>query len=128
MMHLFMERFATPIVPTLCYIESGNVALTQPIMITYIEDEMELEKEAKAFMDRRSREPKTMFELLTEMNHRLRECEKSLKEIREIIRKINFDKQAKKLIETKNDWHLMPFKEQSDYKCDKVGLLSLIHI
>ena len=88
-MHLFMERFATPIVPTLCYIESGNVALTQPITITYIEDEMELEKEAKAFMDKRSREPKTMFELLTEMNHRLRECEKSLKEIREIIRNIN---------------------------------------
>ena len=88
-MHLFMERFATPIVPTLCYIESGNVALTQPITITYIEDEMELEKEAKAFMDKRSREPKTMFELLTEMNHRLRECEKNLKEIREIIRKIN---------------------------------------
>ena len=89
MMHLFMERFATTIVPTLCYIESGNVALTQPITITYIEDEMELEKEAKAFMDKRSREPKTMFELLTEMNHRLRECEKNLKEIREIIRKIN---------------------------------------
>ena len=88
-MHLFMERFATPIVPTLCYIESGNVALPPPITITYIEDEMELEKEAKAFMDKRSREPKTMFELLTEMNHRLRECEKNLKEIREIIRKIN---------------------------------------
>ena len=88
-MHLFMERFATPIVPTLCYIESGNVALTQPITITYIEDEMDLDKEAKAFMDKRSREPKTMFELLTEMNHRLRECEKNLKEIREIIRKIN---------------------------------------
>jgi hypothetical protein len=85
-----MERFATPIVPTLCYIESGNVALTQPITIIYIEDEMELEKEAKDFMDRRSREPKTMFELLTDMNHRLRECEKSLKEIREIIKKINF--------------------------------------
>ncbi len=87
-MHLFMERFATPIVPTLCYIESGNVALIQPIMIIYIEDEMELEKEAKAFMDKRSREPKTMFELLTEMNRRLRECEKSLKEIREIIKGI----------------------------------------
>tara|TARA_R100001510_G_scaffold19198_1_gene16677 strand:+ start:39 stop:299 length:261 start_codon:yes stop_codon:yes gene_type:complete len=83
-----MERFATPIVPTLCYIESGNVALIQPIMIIYIEDEMELEKEAKAFMDKRSREPKTMFELLTEMNRRLRECEKSLKEIREIIKGI----------------------------------------
>jgi len=82
-MHLFMERFATPIVPTLCYIESGNVALTQPIMIIYIEDEMELEKEAKAFMDKRSREPKTMFELLTEMNHRLRECDKLLKEIKQ---------------------------------------------
>ncbi len=52
-MHLFTERFATPIVPTLCYIESGNVALTQPITIIYIEVEMELEKEAKAFMDRK---------------------------------------------------------------------------
>jgi hypothetical protein len=49
---------------------------------------MELEKEAKAFMDKRSKEPKTMFELLTEMNYRLRECEKSLKEIREIIKGI----------------------------------------
>ena len=58
-------------------------------MITNIEDEMELEKEAKAFMDRRSREPKTMFELLTEMNYRLRECEKSLKEIREMIKKVS---------------------------------------
>jgi len=87
-MHLFMERFATPIVPTLCYIESGNVALIQPIMITYIEDEMELEKEAKAFMDKRSREPKTMFELLTEMNHRLRECEKNLKDVKDSIKKL----------------------------------------
>jgi riboflavin synthase len=84
-----MERFATPIVPTLCYIESGNVALIQPIMITYIEDEMELEKEAKAFMDKRSREPKTMFELLTEMNHRIRECEKSLREIKDNIKKLS---------------------------------------
>jgi len=87
-MHLFMERFATPIVPTLCYIESGNVALIQPIMITYIEEEMELEKEAKAFMDKRSREPRTMFELLTEMNYRLRECEKNLKEIKEVLKKL----------------------------------------
>ena len=86
-MHLFMERFATPIVPTLCYIESGNVALTQPIMITYIEDEMDLEKEAMDFMDKRSREPKTILEVLTEMNYRLRECEKSLREIREVIKK-----------------------------------------
>ena len=84
-----MERFATPIVPTLCYIESGNVALIQPIMITYIEEEMELEKEAKAFMDKRRREPKTMFELLTEMNHRLRECEKSLKDIKDNINKLS---------------------------------------
>jgi len=83
-----MERFATHIVPTLCYIESGNVALTQPIMITYIEDEMDLEKEAMDFMDKRSREPKTILEVLTEMNYRLRECEKSLKEIREIIKKV----------------------------------------
>jgi hypothetical protein len=57
-------------------------------MIIYIEEEMELEKEAKAFMDKRSKEPRTMFELLTEMNYRLRECEKSLKEIREIIKGI----------------------------------------
>jgi hypothetical protein len=57
-------------------------------MIIYIEDEMELEKEAKAFMDKRSKEPRTMFELLTEMNYRLRECEKSLKEIRELIKGI----------------------------------------
>jgi len=83
-----MERFATPIVPTLCYTESGNVALTQPIMITYIEDEMELEKEAKAFMDKRSREPRTMFELLTDMNYRLRECENSLKDISESLKKL----------------------------------------
>jgi hypothetical protein len=83
-----MERFATPIVPTPCYIESGNVALTQPIMIIYIEDEMDLEKEAKDFMDKRSREPKTILEVLTEMNYRLRECEKSLKEIREVIKGI----------------------------------------
>ena len=88
-MHLFMERFATPIVPTLCYIESGNVALTQPIMITYIEDEMDLEKEAKDFMDKRSREPKTMLEVLTEMNYRLRECEKSLREIKDNIKKLS---------------------------------------
>ena len=88
-MHLFMERFATPIVPTLCYIESGNVALIQPITIIYIEEEMELEKEAKAFMDKRSREPRTMFELLTEMNYRLRECEKSLKDIKDNINKLS---------------------------------------
>ena len=88
-MHLFMERFATPIVPTLCYIESGNVALTQPIMITYIEEEMELEKEAKAFMDKKSREPRTLFEVLKEINNKLDEYEKSLKEIKEILRKIN---------------------------------------
>ena len=29
-----------------------------------------------------------------------------------------------KLIETKSEWHLMPFKEQSDYKCESVGLSS----
>jgi hypothetical protein len=61
------------------------VALTQPIMITYIEDEMELEKEAKAFMDKRNKNPKTLFEILTEMNYRLRECEKALKEIRQCL-------------------------------------------
>ena len=41
-----------------------------------------------------------------------------------IIKKIDFDKQAKKLIETKSEWHLMPFKQQSDYKCESVGLSS----
>ena len=50
---------------------------------------MELEKEAKAFMDKRSREPRTMFELLTEMNYRLRECEKSLKDIKDNINKLS---------------------------------------
>jgi hypothetical protein len=54
-------------------------------MITYIEDEMELEKEAKAFMDKRNKNPKTLFEILTEMNYRLRECEKALKEIRQCL-------------------------------------------
>jgi hypothetical protein len=54
-------------------------------MITYIEDEMELEKEAKAFMDKRNKDPKTLFEILTEMNYRLRECEKALKEIRQCL-------------------------------------------
>ena len=39
-------------------------------------------------MDKRTREPKTMFELLTEMNHRLRECEKNLKEIKEVLKKL----------------------------------------
>jgi hypothetical protein len=57
-------------------------------MITYIEEEMELEKEAKAFMDKRSKEPRTMFELLTEMNYRLRECENSLKDISESLKKL----------------------------------------
>jgi|TARA_R100001129_G_C5309241_1_gene244699 hypothetical protein len=49
---------------------------------------MRLEEEAKDFMDRRNRDPKTMFEILTEMTYRLRECEKSLKEIKEVIRKL----------------------------------------
>tara|TARA_R100001082_G_scaffold8109_1_gene4841 strand:+ start:232 stop:432 length:201 start_codon:yes stop_codon:yes gene_type:complete len=57
-------------------------------MITYIEDEMELEKEAKAFMDRRSREPKTMFELLTEMNYKLKECENGLRDINDSLKKL----------------------------------------
>ena len=41
-----------------------------------------------------------------------------------IISKIDFDEQAKKLLETKDQWWGMSFKEQSDYKCDKVGLSS----
>ena len=48
----------------------------------------ELEKEAKAFMDKRSREPKTLFELLTEMNYRLRECENGIKDISESLKKL----------------------------------------
>ena len=49
---------------------------------------MELEKEAKDFMDKRSREPKTLFEVLKEINHKLEEYDKNLKEIREMVRKI----------------------------------------
>ena len=49
---------------------------------------MELEKEAKAFMDKRSREPKTMLEVLTEMNYRLRECEKGIKDISDTLKKL----------------------------------------
>ena len=51
--------------------------------------EMQLEKEAKAFMDRKSREPRTLFEVLKEINNKLDEYEKSLKEIKELLRKIN---------------------------------------
>ena len=50
---------------------------------------MQLEKEAKAFMDKKSREPRTLFEVLKEINNKLDEYEKSLKEIKEILRKIN---------------------------------------
>jgi hypothetical protein len=49
---------------------------------------MELEKEAKAFMDRRSREPKTMFELLTEMNYKLKECENGIRDINDSLKKL----------------------------------------
>jgi hypothetical protein len=49
---------------------------------------MKLEEEAKDFMDRRNRDPKTLFEVLIEMTYRLRECEKTLKEIREVLRKL----------------------------------------
>jgi hypothetical protein len=50
---------------------------------------MQLEKEAKAFMDKRSREPRTLFEVLKEINTKLDEYEKSLKEIKELLRKIS---------------------------------------
>ncbi len=50
---------------------------------------MQLEKEAKAFMDRKSREPRTLFEVLKEINIKLDEHDKSLKEIRELLRKIS---------------------------------------
>lgn len=41
-----------------------------------------------------------------------------------IISKIDFDEQAKKLLEDKDKWWGMSFKEQSDYKCESVGLSS----
>ena len=50
---------------------------------------MQVEKEAKAFMDRKSREPRTLFEVLKEINIKLDEHDKSLKEIRELLRKIS---------------------------------------
>ncbi len=50
---------------------------------------MQLEKEAKAFMDRKSREPRTLFEVLKEINNKLDEYEKSLKEIKELLKKFN---------------------------------------
>jgi hypothetical protein len=50
---------------------------------------MQLEKEAKAFMDKKSREPRTLFEVLKEINIKLDEHDKSLKEIRELLRKIS---------------------------------------
>ena len=40
-------------------------------------------------MDKKSREPRTLFEVLKEINNKLDEYEKSLKEIKEILRKIN---------------------------------------
>ena len=49
---------------------------------------MELEKEAKAFMDKRSREPKTLFEILKEINKRLEKYEDNLKEIKDMLRKV----------------------------------------
>ena len=51
---------------------------------------MELEKEAKAFMDKRSREPKTLFEVLKEINQKLEKFEGNLREIREMVRKLDF--------------------------------------
>ena len=87
---LFMERFVTPIALTLCCTESGNVDSTQPTMIISIEDEMELEKEAKDFMDKRSREPKTLFEVLKEINRKLEKFEDALRDIKETVRKIDW--------------------------------------
>ncbi len=51
---------------------------------------MELEKEAKDFMDKRSREPKTLFEVLKEINHKLEKFEGNLREIREMVRKLDW--------------------------------------
>tara|TARA_R100000458_G_C8193291_1_gene186297 strand:- start:34 stop:192 length:159 start_codon:yes stop_codon:yes gene_type:complete len=49
---------------------------------------MNLEKEAKTFMEKRSREPKTLFELLKEINKRLEKYEDNLKEIKDMLRKV----------------------------------------
>jgi len=40
-------------------------------------------------MDKKSREPRTLFEVLKEINIKLDEHDKSLKEIRELLRKIS---------------------------------------
>ena len=41
-----------------------------------------------------------------------------------IISKIDFDEQAKILLDNKDKWWGLSFKEQSDYKCESVGLSS----
>jgi|TARA_R100000231_G_scaffold134959_1_gene108974 hypothetical protein len=51
---------------------------------------MQLEKEAKAFMDRKSREPRTLFEVLKEINTKLEKLEEDLKYVKEIVRKIDW--------------------------------------
>ena len=50
---------------------------------------MQLEKEAKAFMDRKSSEPRTLFEVLKEINIKLEKLDEDLKEIKEIMKKVN---------------------------------------
>jgi len=50
---LNMESYATLMALTQCCTENGNVGLTQPTTITYIEVKMDLEKEARVFMRRK---------------------------------------------------------------------------
>ena len=50
---------------------------------------MQLEKEAKAFMDRKSREPRTLFEVLKEINVKLEKLDEDLKEVKEMMKKVN---------------------------------------
>jgi len=51
---------------------------------------MQLEKEAKAFMDKKSREPRTLFEVLKEINNKLEKLEEDLRYVKEIVRKIDW--------------------------------------
>ena len=53
---------------------------------------MQLEKEAKAFMDRKSRGPRTLFEVLKEINIKLEKLDEDLKEVKEIMKKVKLGK------------------------------------
>ena len=59
---------------------------------------MNLEKEAKTFMEKRSREPKTLFEILKEINKRLEKYEDNLKEIKDMLRKVYWKESATEIL------------------------------